>query len=463
MHVRILRLLILSALVYCCTTNNVFGETLSGDEKVDLVWESLKDRKQVLPDEITLAHLIDLALQNNSSTRQAWQDQRIALFEKRQSMGSYLPTVSVSGNFSRDKIKDSIRTHDRNQMSYGPKVNAEYLVFDFGKRFFSYKETAEMFTSLDLQYKQVVQDVMLQVEENYYNFYGVQAALKAAGSDLDNAKTLYDAAQKRFDAGVVAKIDVIQAKSSYENSRYLLENAKGELQTAKANIAEVIGVPADADLNIVTPLDETLPVSIQKEDVSSLIEQAIINRHDIASMRASVISKKAALNAATANLFPSISIGGEWQKNWYQYYSEEKHREHDNEYSGAVTVNWDIFDGFANLNARGQAKEEFKKEKEILLALELSASKEVWIKYHNYETAVKKLEYSQSSFEASSDLYRLVLEGYENGIKSMLDLTSAQATLQTAKSSLVSSKKDLFIAIKDLSHAIGSISVENDI
>ena len=42
---------------------------------------------------------------------------------------------------------------------------------------------------------------------------------------------------------------------------------------------------------------------------------------------------------------------------------------------------------------------------EALIALELSASNEVWTQYYNYETAVKKLEYAQANLESSSDLF----------------------------------------------------------
>jgi len=54
----------------------------------------------------------------------------------------------------------------------------------------------------------------------------------------------------------------------------------------------------------------------------------------------------------------------------------------------------------------------------------------------------------------------LALEGYSEGLKSMLDLLQAQSSLSDARAKLIDSEKGLFIAVAELAHATGTLSTE---
>ena len=84
----------------------------------------------------------------------------------------------------------------------------------------------------------------------------------------------------------------------------------------------------------------------------------------------------------------------------------------------------------------------------------------MWTKYYNYNTAVKKLKFSQAYFESSLASHDLALEGYAEGLKSMLDLLQAQSALSDSRAKFIDSQKGLFVAVAELAHATGTLSAE---
>ena len=126
-----------------------------------------------------------------------------------------------------------------------------------------------------------------------------------------------------------------------------------------------------------------------------------------------------------------------------------------------ITANWNVFDGFANINKVVQARAEARQEREKLRETEITASADVWIKYYAFKTATRKYSASKAYYNSSNASYQLALEAYSSGLKSMLDLIQAETDLSKARSSLIQSKKDLFQALVDLAHSLGALTVQN--
>ena len=122
-----------------------------------------------------------------------------------------------------------------------------------------------------------------------------------------------------------------------------------------------------------------------------------------------------------------------------------------------ASFDWDIFDGFANLNKVRQAEEDYEEQRASLIEAEVAASAEVWTKYFDYKTALKKFEYSEAFLGTAQTSYDLALESYKTGIKSILDLLDAESRLSEARSNVIESRKDVFISLAELAHATGII------
>lgn len=412
--------------------------------------------------ELSLADLADMALENNPSTKEAWANAKAYDARKKQAQSAWYPTVTASGYVIQKKQTGSNKAYNYNELDYGPAGKLTYLLFDLGGRSATVEEKTRVQLAANFQFNKAVQDLLVNVGKMYYALYSAEALVTAAEIDMENARVNLNAANDKFIAGVVSKLDLLQAESDYYNYLYALESAKGAVKTAKADLAEQIGVAPDEKFRIAIP-ERQAPLKIVKYTITEIIEYSLKRRPDISAARAQVLAKQAAVIAANSDLWPTVNFETNTERNLYYYHNSPKNYGDDFDYAAMYfTVSWDIFDGFNKLNIKRQAQYKLKEEREKLIEAELAASSDVWTKYFNYKTAVKKFGASASFLRSSKAYYELALEGYKAGLKSMLDLTNAFSNLSEARSKMIASKKDVFVSFIELVHAVGILNTKED-
>ena len=434
---------------------------------VDPVWDGIRAREMDFAEPLTLVQLIDIALSNNPSTRQAWELARAQDAVATQSNSAWYPKGTLKFNSDYQRTVANKRIDTLNQFSYGPGAEVTWLLLDFGGRSGSDQEARQTLLASNFQFNQSIQDVLLDTAKAYYDLYSARASVEAAKSDVQDANATYIAAQEKFNVGLVTRLDVLQAKSSYEDSLFNLEDARANLEDARANLAKVIGLPADTPFDIVEPTGE-MPSGITGGDVTVMIEEALKQRPDVAAARSSLKAKEGAVKAANSDLWPTLTASGAADYNWYHDYGSLKrtvsiynvHIKEDYTYGGGLEARWDIFDGFDNLFKKRQAQREMDAERQKLIQAELEASADVWSKYYSLKTSEKKFVYSEAYLDSAKESHELASEGYKAGLKSILDLLQSQSQLSQARSKYISARNDLFVSLVELLHATGSLHTQ---
>lgn len=431
----------------------------------DPIWNAIREREIGQTKDLDLVGLLDVALSNNPETRQSWQNARAREAEVVQSSSTYYPqvTAKTGGNYQRRVV--DMKTDNINRNVYSFETDASMLVLDFGGRSAGIKKAKELLLAANYQFNQTVQDLVRDTAVAYYSFYSSVSAREAAEADVADAEEAFINAKQRFKAGLVSKLDVLQAESTYNDSLYKLEEAKGQVKIYRAKVAEAIGLPADADFTIAMP-PLKIPKDISRDDVSDFIEEALKNRPDIAAARSNLKAKEADIDIATSDLLPSLNLGGSVKTSGFTYYGSRKATptsyKHDYLYSGQFSVDWNIFDGLKNYFTRIEAQREADAERESLVQTEIAASADVWTSYFNLKTAQKKYVFSEAFLASATASHELAVEGYKVGLKNILDLLQTQSQLSSARSQLISSRKDLFVAVAELAHSMGALTVESE-
>lgn len=429
------------------------------------VWQAVRAGEIKDDKELSLVECIDIAFTNSPSTREAWNKAKAAQAGIKQAESQWYPQVTGEAKMAYQKRVANANFQDLNQANYTVSAGLEMLLLDLGGRVARVDRAKQDLIAANYAYNQALQDLLRDVAINYYDYYNAQAVVEAARADLENAEMSLDSAQQKLKSGLGVKLDVLQARSDYENALYSLESAKGESKTSRADLARVLGIPADSRFEIKRP-EKEFGLNVSEKDVSVLIEKSIESRPDIASARADLRSRESALSAAVSDLWPTLNLGGSASAGEYKYFGSEKshifNAKRDYGYTGYLSVNWDIFDGFYLYSKVKEAKALLEAQKDSLKQAELSASAEVWTDFYQYNTAVKKLEFSRSFLQSAQEAYDLALEGYDVGVKNILDLLSAQSQLSDARSKVVSAERDLFAALVELSHSMGAMYLDKE-
>ena len=154
------------------------------------------------------------------------------------------------------------------------------------------------------QLEAVTQDVLFDTVQAYADVLQAGAILGVRRDSVGFFQQQLQASQDRFSVGEVTRTDVAQAQAGLNRGQANLSLAEGNLATARAIYARLVGeVPRD--LQPIRPLSRELP--------NSLDAAIAISREEHPQVRAaSFLSDSAQLQVkiAEADLYPTISLDG---------------------------------------------------------------------------------------------------------------------------------------------------------
>lgn len=427
----------------------------------NIVWDELLARAIDEKKVYSLEDLIGIAITNNPQLQEAWRQSQSAEAQTKQVYGDWLPTITSTGSFSREKTVAHPVTNNLNRKVYGAQIDGSYKLFDFGARIARTRSASEGLRAANYSFNQSFQDMLLSVETAYYTLESTQSNIASQEANVKDAETDLEATDQKFTAGLVSKLDVLQAKSTFLKAKYDLAGAQGEYRAAQAELVKALGVPATLDINI-EPIGGNFPAEVETSEIKELVEEAIKNRPNIASLKAQLSEAENKVKANWGDLFPVLSLGGSAGKSWYDVYGPEKTYHNQYQYSGYLKFDWNMFDGFENINKIKEAKADAEALKQQLMQAELEAAAEVWTKFYDFRSAEKQMAYAETLLETSKAAHELARDGYKAGLKSILDLTKTQSDLFEARTELVSAKKELFISYANLVYATGKLYVKGE-
>ena len=147
--------------------------------------------------------MINLAELHNPDTRVAWQDAKIKLEEVGIAESALYPSVAAVAIASTWRNGPLIGTEFHRQTIglFQPTLNLNYLIFDFGKRSDGIAEARNDLFAADFAFNDVHRRLIYQTSSGYYSLLNALGQLEAARATLANAQTV----QKDANAQTVQK------------------------------------------------------------------------------------------------------------------------------------------------------------------------------------------------------------------------------------------------------------------
>ncbi len=443
---------------------NLNPEQIKTNEIIDKAKVIPASDKMAAGELLSLPDLLDIALENNSKTRQYWFQAKSYAAIHGASYARYMPNLTMDLSVYRSKSRNAglggmPAMGSYYETGYGPTFELTWLIYDFGKREAQVAEAKENLLAANFDYNQVVQDVALSVNVAYYELYEAMGAVKASQASLDDSAVAYKSSKARYDEQVGKKQDMLLALANLRNAEYALEKDKAYEEDRRANLAKVMGIRVNALLRISDEVN--LPTSKEaKQKIDELMSDALKTRQVILSAYATMRAYEQAETVARRNYLPSI--GAMASATWTDYTDDTIPGAPAYRYMGGIGLSWDIFEGFTrqyeiiSVNAQKRAQAQKLKETEI------SIISDVWTNYYYYTSALKQVESTKVAVEANLEAFEAVKVGYENGVNSLNDFLTAQSNLATARQQEVSAKALLSSSVAKLAHATGALLINTE-
>lgn len=404
--------------------------------------------------EMNLAELIDIALQNNPSTKQTWASARASAAQYGQSLSSFYPDIEFDGTYIRQKgtfinLGAPIPFYTTEG---GPGVTLTYTLFDFGQRTSASLAAREALYYADLTHNQEIQTVIQTVMDDYYNYLYQVAQLRANEANLANAQMSLDAANEKFALGLAALGDVAQARTQFLQNRINLTTQKQNVEDAFAQMAYDLGLPANIRFKV-QPMPEQVIADPVLESVNQLVEIGQNQRQDLLAAQANLRSQEASLLNAKRAIMPVISSDLTAGHYWFNKGLQEK----DFHWSATVSMTFPLFDGFYYKNGVRYAEANVELAKAQLMQTELGMVQDVTTSHMGVKTAALNLADTDEYLKAAELEFKIALANYKAGTGTILDVISAQSSLANARSMKAQAQQSWFTSLATLAYATGSL------
>ncbi len=426
----------------------------------------LQDFVSLLPEEgkkeeLSLAEIIDISLQNNPNTKISWAEARVQAASYSQSLSSYFPSLSFQGSYLKQKEAFSsssllsprsdsdFQDSSSNYYQITPELKLSYTIFDFGQRKSSSEKALYSLYAADSDHNQQIQSVLKKVMNSYYDYIYQKELFNALQEDVKSAEATLKASEKKKETGVANLSDLAQAKSIFLQKTIEMIQQKKVVDTTFATLATDMGVPAHFSFEV-KDLPEKVCQTPMLETVKALVRQAQRKRPDLQTASFEVQASEAHLASAKAASRPILDGSFDVGKNWKSAGISDKYH-----YNLTLSLSFPIFQGFYYRNGEKKALASLVKSRALKRQKELNVIQDVCVAHSELKSASDSLHYSEEFLQNSELQFTIASQNYLAGVNTILDLLSAQSSLANARAKYVLAKKNWYSSLANLAFATG--------
>ena len=207
-----------------------------------------------------------------------------------------------------------------------------------------------------------LRDLRLEVQTAYFDLQEADEGVRIGQDSVKASLVSYRDARARFNAGVITKLDVLEAETQLARDRNTLTSNLGKQDLERRNLAALLDLPQDITPTAATPsrplglwepsLQESIVAAYNfREELDQLILDISINNSQANASLAAVQPVLRFLNSTTA----SRSEGQSGQTSWSEIDMGDFTYGVQN--STALTASWRLLDG-------GRARAEYRRSKQ---------------------------------------------------------------------------------------------------
>jgi outer membrane protein len=409
----------------------------------------------------TLPELVNLAEQNNPETRVAWENAKARAADLGISKASLYPTVAAVAvaQTYRNNLFFAPNYYRQTVETYSPALEVDYTVFDFGRRLQEIAISRNQLLAADFLFNDTHRRIIFQVMGAYYRVLNSKGQLDAAEANLKNAQTVQQAAEARLELGLATLPDVLEARSAAAQADYDLQAAVGASEIAHGDLATSLGISPTSQFQVESIQALTIPQDLAVT-VEASIDRALAQRPDLMQRVAQLRAAGSEVKAAKTAYSPTVTLSGAagLAKNFSEQDQAPGVYSANQEFWNArLSLNWTLFDGWARENRIAAAKAEQKQAAAEVDAIRDQVENEVWSAYSTARTALREQKAAAALLSAASSSYDAALQSYTYGVRSQIDVVSAQRALAIARTADVSARTQLLTGMAALAFQTGDL------
>lgn len=409
---------------------------------------------------LTLEECIDYALQNQPALEQSLIDQEIGRHEINSNLSAWLPQISANYLFNHNIERQSTVINGQTiQMGQNYNSNIELRADQTlysNDVLLASRAAKNTRARLDQDVTATKINTVVDVSKAFYDILLTREQLNILEENIVRQQKQYNDAFAQYENGLVDKTDYQRASITLANSRSSRNRTLESLKAKFAYLKQLMGFPLEENFKLNYDSQQVLQREIQLDTTQDLQIENRIEYRQLATDRELL---KLSTNYYQMGLIPTISAYINYNP---QYFNNNLGDLYSTSYPTStvgLTASIPIFTG----NKRNQ-QIKIAKLQETRMDVTMEDTKRTI--NTEYETALAgyKSDYVdmttlRSNADLAQEVYNTIKLQYDEGIKTYLEVITAETDLQTAQLNYLNAVFQLLSSKLDFQKAIGTIEI----
>ncbi|WP_330924392.1 TolC family outer membrane protein [Candidatus Sororendozoicomonas aggregata] len=414
-----------------------------------------------------LLDIYNLALENDATLAAA----KAGMLAKKellpQGRAMLLPTISASANTQYQKKTTDVTGGDDQKSNYnsnGWSATLSQPLFNLAG-WYGYTQAQSLTTQAEFDFANAQQDLILRVSQAYFNVLRAEDSLITSIAEERAVKQQLDQARERYNVGLIAETDVLQAQAAYDNARVARIEGENQVNVSYENLRTI----TNASVTDIGKLKKSMPVIKPTPAIAGeWVESALKNNIALKSARAGIKAAEENIKVKKAGHAPTIEATASYN------YNNDNSAEGPLEPAGSgyktgrsdgtvvgLTLTIPIFSGGATQSQVREATYQMEQTQQNFDKLLRDTNANTRNLYHTVSSDVDRVEARQQGIISSESALKATQSGYEVGTQNITDVLDAQQKLYAAQRDYLNARYDFIINTLQLKQYAGTLSPED--
>lgn len=378
--------------------------------------------------------------------------------------GQYVPNVTVNpdGSYTFNQYADfpdqKVEWKVKNVFMGG--ISIMEPIYSGGKISTAYKMSKLGVQMANENIRLTEEEVIVKTDEAYY----MVIRAKELGKVAQSYKALLEELMKNVDAafrhGMRTRNDVMKVQVKLNEATLSIQKADNGHKLALMNLCHLIGMPLDADIEVVAGSDETGNANATLNMLSPKTTAAnlsVASRPEYAILQDKAELARQNIKLTQSDHLPSIAAGAAYTYANGAELAGKRLLDNGSATVGiAVKMPLDIFGGASNKTRSAKAAYQIAmlEQQDVTEQMQLELKQCI----NNVEEAMTEVRLCETALAQAEENMRLSRQQYEVGFETLSDYLETQAFWQQCSANLVNARSELCLAKTKLLKASGQLS-----
>ncbi len=409
----------------------------------------------------TLDELIQYALENEIEIRQAQIDQEIGEREIASALSGWFPQINANGSLTHFMQLPTANINGQN-IAMGQR-NTSALTFQADQAiinpglFQASKAAKYIRQQNDLSVEDTKINTVVDVSKAYYDILTSEEQINIIQENISRLNRQYTEANARYETGLVDKTD-------YKRAQISLNNAKAELKTALEfrkykydYLKTLLGMNPTNGL--------TLSFENQNMESNVLMDTTDVlnynNRVELRQLQTMKDIQKLNTQYQKWQFLPRLGAFANYGLNYRNNSFSDLYGDNFPQSSFGLSLTFPIFQG-------GKRVQEIKRSELLESRIDMdieNLENQIGAQYSaamaNYRANINEWRNAKENVELSEEVYNTIKLQYDAGVKTYLELMTAETDLKTSQLNYLNSLYAVLSSKLDIQKALGTVNFAN--